>query len=72
MTKVGTIFTELLNLVPRYHFDRTVTRYDGDRYAKSFTWLIVGEREPGIKKRIWLGLLHGGEVQLAEKFPILA
>ena len=37
MTKVGTVFTELLKLVPRYHFDRAVNCYTGDRYAKSFT-----------------------------------
>ncbi len=37
MTKVGTIFTELLQLVPRYQFERAVTGYGGDRYAKSFT-----------------------------------
>ena len=37
MTQVGTIFSELLKLVPRYHFDKAVNSHQGDRYAKSFT-----------------------------------
>ena len=37
MTQVGTVFSELLKLVPRYHFDKAVNGYIGDRYAKSFT-----------------------------------
>ena len=37
MTPVGTVFSELLKLVPRYHFDKAVNGYKGDRYAKSFT-----------------------------------
>lgn len=37
MTQIGTIFSELLKLVPRFHFDQTVNRYGLDRYAKSFT-----------------------------------
>lgn len=37
MTQVGTVFSELLKLVPRYHFDKAVNGYKGDRYAKSFT-----------------------------------
>lgn len=37
MTQVGTIFSELLKLVPRYHFDKAVNGHQGDRYAKSFT-----------------------------------
>ena len=37
MLKVGTIFTELLKLIPRYQFDRSVEKYQGDYYCKSFT-----------------------------------
>lgn len=37
MTQAGTIFSELLKLVPRYHFDKAVNRYQGDRYTKSFS-----------------------------------
>ena len=37
MTKIGTVFSELLKLVPRFHFDQAVTSYQGDRYTKSFT-----------------------------------
>jgi len=37
MTQMGTIFSELLKLVPRFHFDQTVNQYGLDRYAKSFT-----------------------------------
>jgi len=37
MLKVGTIFTELLKLIPRYQFDRSVERYQGNHYCKSFT-----------------------------------
>lgn len=37
MTKIGTVFSELLKLAPRFHFDKAVERHDGDRYAKSFT-----------------------------------
>jgi len=37
MNKVYTIFTELLKLCPRYHFDKAVERYEGDRYVKTFT-----------------------------------
>lgn len=37
MNQVYTIFTELLKLSPRYHFDRAVQKYDGDRYVKTFT-----------------------------------
>jgi len=37
MTKIGTVFSELLKLVPRFHFDKTVNRHSGDRYTKSFS-----------------------------------
>jgi hypothetical protein len=37
MNKVYTIFSELLKLCPRYHFDKAVEQYDGDRYVKTFT-----------------------------------
>ncbi len=37
MTKTGTMFSELLNLTPRFEFDKAVNRYGADRYAKSFT-----------------------------------
>lgn len=37
MNKVYTIFTELLKLCPRYHFEKAVGRYQGDRYVKIFT-----------------------------------
>jgi len=37
MTKIGTVFSELLKLAPRFQFDQAVERRDGDRYAKSFT-----------------------------------
>ena len=37
MNKVYTIFSELLKLCPRYHFDKAVEQYHGDRYVKSFT-----------------------------------
>jgi len=37
MNKVYTIFSELLKLCPRYHFDKAVQRYQGDRYVKTFT-----------------------------------
>lgn len=39
MNRVYTIFSELLKLCPRYHFDKEVEQYDGDRYVKTFkTW----------------------------------
>ncbi|MEK7776093.1 MAG: IS4 family transposase [Planctomycetota bacterium] len=37
MNKVYTIFSELLKLCPRYHFDKAVEQYHGDRYVKTFT-----------------------------------
>jgi hypothetical protein len=37
MNKVYTIFAELLKLCPRYHFEKAVERYEGDRYVKIFT-----------------------------------
>lgn len=37
MNKVYTIFSELLKLCPRYHFDKAVKQYNGDRYVKTFT-----------------------------------
>ena len=37
MTKIGTIFSELLKLVPRFHFEKAVNRHGTDSYAKSFT-----------------------------------
>ncbi len=37
MNKVYTIFSEILKLCPRYHFEKTVERYQGDRYVKTFT-----------------------------------
>lgn len=37
MTKIGTVFSELLKLIPGFHFDRAVNGYHGDRYVKSFT-----------------------------------
>lgn len=39
MHKLSTIFSELLKLYPRYQFEKTVERYQGDRYVKTFsTW----------------------------------
>lgn len=37
MNKVYTIFSEVLKLCPRYHFDRAVEQHHGDRYVKTFT-----------------------------------
>jgi hypothetical protein len=37
MNRVYTIFSEILKLCPRYHFDKAVKEYEGDRYVKSFT-----------------------------------
>lgn len=37
MTKISTVFSELLKLIPRFHFDRVVSNYQGDRYTRSFT-----------------------------------
>ncbi len=37
MTKIGTMFSELLKLTPRFRFDKAVDRLKADRYAKSFT-----------------------------------
>lgn len=37
MPKLGTIFSELLKLCPRYQFDKAVARHQGDRYVKTFT-----------------------------------
>ena len=37
MQKVYTIFSELLKLCPRYHFDKAVERHQADRYVKTFT-----------------------------------
>jgi len=37
MTKIGTMFSELLKLTPRFRFDKAVDRHKADRYAKSFT-----------------------------------
>src|SRR3989338_2654287 len=39
MHKLGTIFSELLKLYPRYQFEKAVEQYQGDRYMKTFsTW----------------------------------
>lgn len=39
MPKLGTIYSELLKLFPRYRFEKSVERYQGDRYVKRFsTW----------------------------------
>lgn len=37
MNKVYTIYSELLKLCPRYHFDKAVEQHHGDRYVKTFT-----------------------------------
>ncbi len=37
MNRVYTIFSEILKLCPRYHFDKAVKEYHGDRYVKTFT-----------------------------------
>ena len=37
MNRVYTIFSEILKLCPRYHFEKAVKEYDGDRYVKTFT-----------------------------------
>jgi hypothetical protein len=37
MNRVYTIFSEILKLCPRYHFDKAVDQYQGDRYVKTFT-----------------------------------
>ena len=37
MNKVYTIFSEVLKLCPRYHFDKAVGQHGGDRYVKTFT-----------------------------------
>jgi hypothetical protein len=33
MTQVGTIYSELLKLVPTYHFDKAVNSHQGGRYS---------------------------------------
>jgi hypothetical protein len=39
MNRVYTIFSEVLKLVPRYHFDKAVEAHGAERYVKSFsTW----------------------------------
>lgn len=39
MYQVYTIFMELIKIIPRYHFDKAVEEYGGDRYMKRFsTW----------------------------------
>ena len=37
MAKIGTIFSELLKLVPRFRFEQAVNRYSGNHYTKSFS-----------------------------------
>jgi len=37
MNKVYTIFSEVLKLCPRYHFEKAVEQHGGDRYVKTFT-----------------------------------
>ena len=37
MNKVYTIFSVVLKLCPRYHFDKAVEQYHGDRYVKDIT-----------------------------------
>ena len=37
MTKIGSIFSELLKLTPRFKFDKAVDRHKADRYTKSFS-----------------------------------
>ena len=37
MNRVYTIFSEILKLCPRYHFEKAVREYGGDRYVKTFT-----------------------------------
>jgi hypothetical protein len=37
MPRLGTIFSELLRLCPRYQFDKAVEQRQGDRYVKTFT-----------------------------------
>ena len=37
MSYTSTIFQQFLSLVTRHHFDRAVEKFQGNRYAKSFT-----------------------------------
>jgi hypothetical protein len=37
MSATSTIFQQFLSLVPRYHFDRSVEKFDGNRYIKTFS-----------------------------------
>ncbi|MBL7033836.1 MAG: DUF4372 domain-containing protein, partial [Candidatus Delongbacteria bacterium] len=37
MKQYKTIMSELLNLFPRYDFERLVDRHQGNRYTKYFT-----------------------------------
>ena len=37
MTKIGTVFSELLKLVSSFRFAQAVNRYSGDRYTKHFS-----------------------------------
>ena len=37
MSYYPTVFNQLFNFIPRYHFDKCVTELKGDRYCKGFT-----------------------------------
>lgn len=37
MPKIGTLFGELLKLVPRFHFEKAVSTHKADRYSKKFS-----------------------------------
>ena len=37
MSHVSTVYSQLLQLVPRHEFQMLVKRYEGDRYLKEFT-----------------------------------
>ena len=37
MNKDGYVFAQLVQFIDRYHFNYVVCKYDGDKYAKSYT-----------------------------------
>ena len=37
MSKIGTLFGELLKPVPRFHFEKAVSTHKADRYSKKFS-----------------------------------
>jgi putative transposase len=72
MQRKGNVFRDILKYIPRNNFDKTVDKYDGNKWSKKFKYwdlflvLLHGQLSGEMSLRM-VGLSHNARVSLANK-----